>query len=146
MKFYTNVHPHGNQLLVRYISGGKRRAEKIPFKPSVWVTRGKGETPYKTLKGQPAYKIQQASIKDAKDFVRQYEEIMEVHGQTQWHYQYMHDEFKKDIEWDKDLIKIWSIDIETETEEGFPNIERANEKLLLITVQDNHSNSIFCFF
>ena len=145
MKFYTNVHPHGNQLLVRYISGGKRRAEKIPFKPSVWVTRGNGETPYKTLKGQPAYKIQQASIKDAKDFVRQYEEIMEVHGQTQWHYQYMHDEFKKDIEWDKDLIKIWSIDIETETEEGFPNIERANEKLLLITVQDNHSKEIVTF-
>ena len=145
MKFYTNVHPHGNQLLVRYISGGKRRAEKIPFKPSVWVTRGKGETPYKTLKGQPAYKIQQASIKDAKDFVRQYEEVMEVHGQTQWHYQYMHDEFKKDIEWDKDLIKIWSIDIETETEEGFPNIERANEKLLLITVQDNHSKEIVTF-
>ena len=145
MKFYTNVHPHGNQLLVRYISGGKRRAEKIPFKPSVWVTRGNGETPYKTLKGQPAYKIKQASIKDAKDFVRQYEEIMEVHGQTQWHYQYMHDEFKKDIEWDKDLIKIWSIDIETETEEGFPNIERANEKLLLITVQDNHSKDIVTF-
>ena len=145
MKFYTNVHPHGNQLLVRYISGGKRRAEKIPFKPSVWVTRGNGETPYKTLKGQPAYKIKQASIKDAKDFVRQYEEIMEVHGQTQWHYQYMHDEFKKDIEWDKDLIKIWSIDIETETEEGFPNIERANEKLLLITVQDNHSKEIVTF-
>ena len=145
MKFYTNVHPHGNQLLVRYISGGKRRAEKIPFKPSVWVTRGKGETPYKTLKGQPAYKIQQASIKDAKDFVRQYEEVMEVHGQTQWHYQYMHDEFKNDIEWDKDLIKIWSIDIETETEEGFPNIERANEKLLLITVQDNHSKEIVTF-
>ena len=109
------------------------------------MTRGKGETPYKTLTGQPAYKIQQASIKDAKDFVRQYEEVMEVHGQTQWHYQYMHDEFKKDIEWDKELIKIWSIDIETETEEGFPNIERANEKLLLITVQDNHSKEIVTF-
>ena len=145
MKFYTNVHPHGNQLLVRYVSAGKRRAEKIPFKPSVWVTRGNGETPYKTLKGQPAYKIQQASIKDAKNFVRQYEEVMDVHGQTQWHYQYMHDEFRKDIEWDKDLIKIWSIDIETETEEGFPNIEQANEKLLLITVQDNHSKDIVTF-
>ena len=97
MKFYTNVHPHGNQLLVRYISGNKRRAEKIPFKPSVWVTRGKGETPYKTLKGQPAYKIQQSSIKDAKSFVHQYQEVMDVHGQTQWHYQYKHDEFKNDI-------------------------------------------------
>ena len=145
MKFYTNVHPHGNQLLVRYISGNKRRAEKIPFKPSVWVTRGKGETPYKTLKGQPAYKIQQSSIKDAKSFVHQYQEVMDVHGQTQWHYQYMHDEFKNDIEWDKDLIKIWSIDIETEAEEGFPNIAQANEKLLLITLQDNHSKEIVTF-
>ncbi len=145
MKFYTNVHPHGNQLLVRYISGTKRKAEKIPFKPSVWVTKGKGETPYKTLKGHPAYKIQQGSIKDAKDFVHRYNDVMEVHGQTQWHYQYMHDEFKDDIEWDKELIKIWSIDIETETEEGFPNIERANEKLLLITLQDNHSKEIITF-
>ena len=70
---------------------------------------------------------------------------MDVHGQTTWHYQYMHDEFDKDIDWDKDLIKIWSIDIETEAEEGFPNIERANEKLLLITLQDNHTKETVTF-
>ncbi len=44
-----------------------------------------------------------------------------------------------------DLIKVFTIDIETETESGFPDIRSANEEILLITVKDLNQKKIVTF-
>ena len=38
-------------------------------------------------------------------------------------YQYIANEYKDDVEWQKDKIKIFSFDIETSCEEGFPDVD-----------------------
>lgn len=144
-KFYTNVAPFGNNLLVRSISnGGRHHLEKIPYAPSVWTLNGNGDTPFKTLDGKPCYRIPFKSIKDAKTFVEEYKTVsnFDVYGQTNFLYQYLWDTYPKDIEWDYDKIKIYSLDIETESEKGFPDVEHTPEEILLITLQNIHTKKI----
>jgi len=144
-KFYTNVAPFGNNLLVRSISsGGRSHLERVPYSPSVWTLNGTGETPFKTLDGKPCYRIPFKSIKDAKTFVEEYKTVsnFDVYGQTNFLYQYMWDTYPKDIQWDYDKIKIYSLDIETESEQGFPDLETTPEEILLITVQNIHTKKI----
>jgi DNA polymerase elongation subunit (family B) len=86
-------------------------------------------------------------LNEAQDFADRYKEVKntKVFGQTQFAYQYISDEYPKTINWDKDLIKLFSLDIETSTENGFPNIVEANEEILLITIKDNSHKQIVTF-
>lgn len=148
MRFYTHCFQYGNNILTRYIDeNGKHKQSKVPFSPSVWTNTGKGTTEYKTLDGRPAYRIDLGSINEAKEFVETYKEVegFQIHGQTNWLYQYMWETYPRDIQWDYEKIRVMSIDIETESENGFPSVELANEKLLLITCQDFHSKQIITF-
>lgn len=144
LSFYTNVHQWGNTLLVRSIVNGRHKLDKINFKPSVWTTQGKGDTEYKTLDGRPCYEIQLDSIKEARDFVERYKDVagFEIHGQLNWMYQWLWKQYPSDIQWDMDQIRIYSLDIETSSENGFPSVELANEEVLLISLQNNHTKEI----
>jgi DNA polymerase elongation subunit (family B) len=42
-------------------------------------------------------------------------------------------------------IKVFTIDIETATESGFPDIKSANEEILLITIKDLQSKRVITF-
>lgn len=147
MRFYTHCLQYGNNILTRYIEDGKHKQSKVPFSPSVWTTNGKGSTEYKTLDGRPAFRIDLGSINEAKEFVERYKDVQgfEVHGQTNWLYQYMWEAYPEDIKWDYEKIRVMSLDIETESEYGFPSVEHVNEKILLITCQDFHSKEIITF-
>ena len=87
------------------------------------------------------------TLKEATEYVERYKDVegFNFYGQTQFQYQYITETYPKTINWDKDLIKLFSIDIETATENGFPNISEANEEILLITIKDNHHKQIVTF-
>ena len=144
MSFYTNVYQWGNTLLVRSIDKGRHRLDKINFKPSVWVTQGKGETKYKTLDGRPCHEIQLDSIKEARDFVERYKDVagFEIHGQLNFAYQWLWNEYPTDIQWDMDQLRIYTLDIETSSENGFPSVELANEEVLLISIQNYKTKEV----
>ena len=42
-----------------------------------------------------------------------------VYGMTRYNYQYIANEYPEDIKWDKDKIKIFTLDLECECEHGF---------------------------
>ena len=149
MEFYTNVFPLGNKLCVRGYDKGIAFARKIDFYPTLYVsskTKNVGET-FHTLDGQPVYSIQPGTIRETKDFLERYKQVegFNVFGNTNYAYQYISDTFPSEITFNKDLIKRISIDIETATEEGFPNIETANEEILLITMMDGFTKEIHTF-
>ena len=51
-----------------------------------------------------------------------------------YQYQYIANEYPEDIQFDKDAIKIFTVDIECSAENGFPDVENPTEELL-----SNHS-------
>lgn len=146
--FYTSVVPYGNSLLVRGYRDGKAYKTKANFSPTLYIkTADNRPSEWKTLDGQPVHPVQLDSIRLAREYIDKYEGVQgfEIHGQTQFVYQFISEYWPNNIKYDPDLIKVFSIDIETATEEGFPNLELANEEILLITVKDNFNKKIVTF-
>ena len=146
MEFYTSVHPVGDKILVRGYDKGRPYNRKLEFYPTLYVT-AKSPTNWQTLDGLYVDEVKPGSIRETREFVKRYEDVQgfSVYGNTNYAYQYISDTYDGDVNWDMELIKVYTIDIETKTESGFPDIKSANEEVLLITVKDFTSKRIITF-
>ena len=136
---YTNVAVRGNNILCRGIDeNGKRFQRKEEYSPTLFVASQK-ESKYKTLDGCYVEPIKPGSISDTRDFIRKYEGIQgfDIYGNTDYVYQYIGENCKGEIDYDFSKIKVATIDIECESEHGFPKPEDANERINAITVDFN---------
>jgi DNA polymerase elongation subunit (family B) len=145
MEFYTSVHPIGDKIYIRGYEKGKPYKRKLDFQPTFYVTSNK-PSKWKTLEGIFVDEIKPGSIRDARDFVKRYDEVegFAVYGNTNYAYQYISDNYDT-VNWDMEQIKVFTIDIETSTENGFPDVRLANEEVLLITIKDLQSKRIITF-
>ena len=115
------------------------------FKPSLFVSSNKEVTDYKSLDGRPLRRVMPGSIADCRNFVQQYADIdeFEIHGNTRYLYQYINEKYPGDeIKFDSSLIRVFTIDIETAAENGFPDIQSADQEILLISLRDSFTNRI----
>ena len=139
MQFYTNVTPWGNTLLVREYVNGERLNRKVKYSPTLFCKVIK-ETKHKTLDGQFVTPVKHETIKEAKEWLKSYEDQPHlIYGNTLFQYNYIADEYPTYVKWDIDKILVVTIDIEVACENGFPNPEEAIEPLLSITIK-NHQN------
>ncbi len=147
MNFYTNVIKYGNQILYRGIENGRRVKKRIKFSPNLYVPVNK-ETKYKTLEGNFLEKRTFDKMSDASEFVKNFEEVsnMKIYGNTSYVYSFIHDYFKDDIEFDKKYIFIDYLDIEVDSEHGFPDPELAERPITAISIirQDGHKIAFGC--
>ena len=136
MKFYTNVEVWGGKILYRGIEEGRRVQRKVDYFPTLFVPSQK-PTKYTTIYGEYVDKVNPGSIRDCRDFVKQYEDVenFKVYGNQRYHYCFIADEHKGAVEWDASLIKVANIDIEVGSENGFPEPETASQPLTAITVK-----------
>lgn len=143
MNFFTSVTIRGNSILYRGYKNGKRETRRDSFAPSFYLLEPKGE--YRSLSGQALKQISFGDIRDARSFLDEYRgtENFKIFGTADYVQQYIYDTFPNAIEYDFKLLKIMTIDIETECEHGFPNIQKANEKLLIITLRMNGETHMF---
>ena len=147
MKFYTSVIPYRGRLLVRGVNhDGSHKKFRINYKPSLFIPTQK-ESKYKTLDGRNVGKVQFESIYDAKKWIDEYKDVtnFEYFGNTRYQYPFIADEFPGKIDWDIKQIKLLTIDIECESENGFPDPDKAAEELICITVKDHTSKRIIVF-
>ena len=147
MKFYTSVLPYRGRLLVRGINqDGSHKKFRINYKPSLFLPTKK-ESKYKTLDGRNVDKVKFESISDAKRWIDEYKDVtnFEYFGNTRYQYPFIADEFPDKINWDIKQIKILTIDIECESENGFPDPDKAEEPLICITVKDHAKKNIIVF-
>ena len=143
MSFYTNVQLVGDNLLYLGYEDGQRIQRKFKFSPTLFVVTDK-QTKQKTLDGRYAKPIKFGSVKEAKGFIEQYKEVQnfEVHGYDRYLYQFISEEFPKEIDYEFKNLKTTSLDIEVACENGFPNVQECSQPLLSITVQDYLSRKI----
>ncbi len=138
MKFYKNVDQVGDRILVRGCDGYKEVRFRDEFRPTLYV-KSKKESKFSTLYGEPVRPIQPGTIRDCKQFCQQYEEVdgFEISGNQMYLYQWISDNFPGEVDYDPSKIRVFTIDIETAAENGFPDIESADQEILLISVKDS---------
>ena len=142
MRFYTHVAQWGNQLLVRAVENGVRSNFKVKYEPTLYVPVQK-DTGWKTLDGKNVNPMKFLSIKEAKEFIEQYESQPHlVYGLTQFPYTYIAEKYPKQIQFDSSQMRIVTIDIEVECENGFPNADKALEPMLAITIKNHDTGRI----
>jgi len=133
----------GNFILHRGYKDGKRFAERVPYKPYLFVPNKDGE--YRSLVGeQPLAKLVFDSISDAREFQEKYEGVsnFEWHGMDRWVYPFLFDRYGDGVEFDPACMRVAFIDIEVDSEGGFPNIKLANKHINAITLTADGVNYI----
>jgi len=142
MNFYKNVIEYKGKLLVRGVRDNKEYKEKINFSPTLYsLTRQ--QTDFKTLQGQNLKPIIFTSIDAARRFRKDIAtQNSPTYGLERYHYQYINKEFPKQVKWSKDLIKIFTLDIECGCENGFPEVDNPIEELLCISVKNQSNKQI----
>jgi DNA polymerase elongation subunit (family B) len=137
MKFYTNVQLLGDNILYRGYDREEQVTVKEPFSPTMFVQSPK-KTKYKTLDGLYVKPIRFDSPREARDFISKYSsmENFSVYGNERFVYQYIAEQHPEDeMHYDISQIKLYTIDIETTSENGFPSVEEALEEILCITIK-----------
>ncbi len=147
MIFYSHVFPFGNKMYVRGYENGRQFQRKIDFYPTLYVTSNKADSQWRTLDGQVIDEVKPGTVKETREFVDRYKDVQgfSVYGNTNYVHQYISDTYESDIRWDMEQIKVFTIDIETAVEDGFPDVKQANEEILLITIKDFQSKQIVTF-
>jgi DNA polymerase elongation subunit (family B) len=142
MNFYKNIVEYKGKLFVRGIHEGQEFQEKIDFQPTFFTLTNK-ESKHRNLQGQYLQPTQFDSIVKAREFRKSYDNSNSpIYGMERFAYQYIANEYKDDVEWQKDKIKIFTIDIETSCEEGFPDVDNPVEELLCLTVKNQTNKQI----
>ena len=144
MKFYTNVQMIGDQFLVRGYENGEYIQFREKYKPTLFVP-AKKETFYKTLDGDYVEPLKPGFVSDCREFLKKYSEVenFKIYGNERFIYQYISDKYPQEhIEFDISKIRLVTVDIETRSENGFPDVESADQEILLITIQDYNTKEI----
>jgi DNA polymerase elongation subunit (family B) len=134
----------GDQILIRGYEDGKRFSNRDVYKPTMFVS-SKRETKYKTLTGDYVEPVKPGTIKETREFISKYDGVdgFKLYGFERFIYQFISENYPEDqIEFDISKIKLVTIDIETKSENGFPDVESASEEILLVTIQDYTTKEI----
>lgn len=142
MKFYTNIYTHGNQILERYIEDGERKQRKVDYEPTLYVNSTK-QSPYKTINGKQVEPRRFDSIRDARNFIQEHGKISNspVYGMQQFAYAYINEEYPE-RKFDVSQLNVFNFDIETVSDDGFPNIREANKEVLSIAIRQGDKSIV----
>jgi DNA polymerase elongation subunit (family B) len=145
MDFYTNVLSVGNNLLVRGYRNGKRFSERVSYAPKLFAPSKKVDSEWRSIDGQRLEMINLSSMREARDFLKRYEDVagFAIHGLPRFEYVYLHEEFPGVVEYDRDLIRIVTIDIEVASADGFPDPDIASQEIVAITIKKDNEFVVF---
>ena len=142
-KYYTHVLTYGNNILYRGIKDGRRVKQRIEYSPTLYFPTNK-KTEWRSLQGDVLEPKIFGSIKEAKEFIRKYEEVQnfKMFGNTRLEYAFIADNQKGVVDWDIKELDIAIIDIEVGSENGFPDPADANEPITAIAVRRLNGGTI----
>ena len=137
MDFYTNVCRTRDKILVTGYKGNKKQKLHVNYRNKHFIPSKKGQTPYRSLDGRYLEVVELNSMGGARKFRERYDGVegFEIHGYDRYVYTYISDKFQGTIDWDFNRIKIATLDIEWEGEEGCPDPMIAGEKVTAISIK-----------
>lgn len=143
--FYTNVSRVGNSILYRGIEDGERVQRKFKFKPTHYIFDRKRTSNYTSLYGDPVAPIEFADMKEATNFRKRYKDVenFTVYGMENYVFQFLSEAHPKEIQFDKNLINITTLDIECQSDDGFPEPEAAAHTVTAICCKSNLDDTFY---
>jgi len=134
-KYYTNVCVHSNHILFRGVTNGRRVKNKIKYSPTLFLQSNK-QSEWRSLFNEPLEPMTFDTIREARDFVKRYEEVanFKIYGNTRYEYAFIADTFRGSIDWDISNLHVAFIDIEVGSENGFPDPYKATEPITAIGI------------
>jgi len=122
--------------MYRGINNGRRVKQKIEYSPTLYFPTNKN-TERRSLQGDVLEPKSFGSIREAKEFIKRYEEVQnfKMFGNTRLEYAYIADTQKGVIDWDIKDLDIAIIDIEVGSENGFPDPATASEPVTAVAVK-----------
>ena len=143
MKFYTNVSRYGNSLLYRGYENGKKVQKRIKYQPTLFVSSLKGD--WKSIDGVPCAPLKFDSMRDAKNWIQENKGTAgrQIFGNDRYITTFLNEEFPGEIEYNRNLINVTTIDIEVASDDGFPEPETADHPVTAITIKNNIDNTYY---
>lgn len=147
--FYLNAKQWGNEILYRGVKNGKKVQLKVPYKPSLFVPTNE-KTSYMTIYGESLRKVPMDSIKKAKEFIKDYENVdnFKIYGNTRYEYCLISDLFPEEVSWDFSKIKIAVFDIEVNSDPdngGFASPENPFQPIISIALKFIGEDKFYLF-
>ena len=135
MKFYTNIQQHRSEILERYIENGEQKMRKVPYQPTLYV-RSTRQSPFKTMNGEVVEPKMFNSISEARNYIQEHGNFSNspIYGMQQFAYAYINEEYPT-RDFDVNQLVVFNFDIETKSDEGFPNIAEADKEILSIAAR-----------
>ena len=139
--FYTNAFLFHDSIFLRGFEDGKRVQRTVACRPYLFVNSQRSDLPFKTLKGKTVERRDFATPREARDYIKTYENTdgFDIYGMTQWLYPFLNDKYPGEIDYDPKLISVVNIDIEVAADNGFPEPSIADKPITAITIKKNET-------
>ena len=146
MSFYTCVNRYGNSMLYRgYNNRGEAVKKRVPFSPTLYLPSKNPNSEWKSLDGTRVEPIELDSMSEAMDFCKKYDDVenFKVYGNTNYVAQFINRGHPGVIEYDLKLINVGNIDIEVQSDDGFPEPDVAKYPITSICYKSSQSNTYY---
>ncbi len=143
MKFYTHVAQQKQFIHHYYIEDGKRKTSKVRFQPSLGVKCEK-DTGWHDIHGQNVGIIKFDNIFEMYSWKKENKDQADIYNDVTPTYQFIAEEYPNDIvpiSFDEfKNMKVFILDIEVYSTEGFPFPAEARWPVTAITIMDMYKN------
>lgn len=137
MEFYTSVQRIGNFIHYRGYKDGQRIISREMFSPTLYRTATIDNPEWTTIDGTPVVPMVLDDMKTASGLLHEHDDIENVSyfGISNYVAQYIQSHWPDDIQYDPKLIKVANIDIEVESDDGFPEPSVAEKQVQSICLK-----------
>lgn len=134
--FYSYIGYRGNNIFhVGYDNNGKKFVETVKFKPSVYYYANDGKD--KSLYNEPLKKKVFENNTQFYSFRVDNKDILKLYGNADCTMQFIQERYPfTQVNYKREFLRIWFLDIEVETQGKFPLPEEALYPICAITVYD----------
>lgn len=134
---YSIVEAHRGKIHHFYYDEfGKKHHKKVDFKPTVGLESEKEEE-YKDIKGKNIKEKKFDSIYDFYKFINRNKDSINIYGNISPIYQYINREYQDKNDFNTSFLRTLFIDIEVDSEDGFPDPEIAAWPITSISIKDS---------
>lgn len=142
-EFFATVERHQNEILYTGYKDGKRVTERERWSPTLYLPTH-NKTSFQGLDGRPVAPKQFATMGECNNFIKQNTGIsgFSIYGLHNMPEQYINYRFPKGCEqdFDRSVINVTFFDIEVESDDGFPEPDKAEKEITAICLKNNQDN------
>lgn len=143
-EFYLAVELIGNEIAERYISvDGVDSVRYLDYEPTLFVHTNQ-ESKFKDIYGKDCAPRRFSSIREAREWKRKNEGLIEIMGMDDFKLAYIADTYPHVINYNKNFIRVANCDIEV-TAAQFPDPMKAEYEIDAITHYDSIDDKFYVF-